>query len=110
MGQEGMPPRKTLRHYERTPLKARIRVTWEDERQATWRETRGRCVDISKRGLGFLADDPLPIRSYVSFRVEKIGFAGSGSVRYVGHKGLKYHIGLEFAGGLHWNDPQGDAD
>lgn len=105
-----MTPRKTLRRYERAPLKDRIRISWEDERRAARREGHGRCTDISERGLGFLADEPMPIRSYVSFRVEKIGFAGSGSVRYVGHKGLKYHIGLEFAGGLRWKDPEAAAD
>ncbi|MCP5113177.1 MAG: hypothetical protein GY953_20290 [bacterium] len=76
-------------------------MVWEDERRQS-RESRGRCVDISERGLGVVLDDPLPIRSYVQFRVVKLGFRGSGSVRFVGRKGLKYQIGLEFSGGLRW--------
>ena len=66
------------------------------------RVDQGRCIDISERGLGVTLADAIPLRSYVQFRIDEINFEGSGSVRYVGRKGLKQYVGLEFSGSLRW--------
>lgn len=93
-----------LRRHQRVPLDSVIRLTWQDQ-NGLQRVAKGKCVDISERGLGILVEENVPLRSYVQFRVEKIGFTGSGSVRYVTRKGLRYVLGLEFAGTLHWQSP-----
>jgi len=90
-----------VRKGARSSLDARISLSWEDS-QGVPRFSRGRCVDISERGLGVLLDVEVPLRSYVNFRIEELGFAGTGSVRSVRYKGLQYLVGLEFAGTLLW--------
>ena len=72
------------------------------------RVAKGKCVDISERGLRVVVEENVPLRSYVQFWVERIGVHGSGSVRYVTRKGFRYVLGLEFSGNLRWA-PQDDG-
>ena len=88
-----------VRSVPRTSLDARIILSWEDG-HGVQRFSRGRCVDISERDLGLLLDDEVPLQSYVNFRVEELQFTGSASVRSVQRKGIRYFVGLEFAGTL----------
>jgi len=48
--------------------------------------------------------EPVPVRDLVNFRVMGTGFAGSGSVRSCVHSRMKYLIGIEFGGGLRWDE------
>lgn len=90
-----------MRRSPRLPLGARVRVTWQDERGDP-KVANGRCSDISETGLGVELDEPIPLRSYVQFRIKDIKFEGSGSVRYLGWCRMKRHVGLEFSGTLRW--------
>ena len=93
-----------MRRSPRSPLGARIRVTWQGERGYP-KVAHGRCIDISETGLGVELDEPIPLRSYVQFRIEKVKFEGSASVRYLGWSRMKRHVGLEFSGTLRWTGP-----
>ena len=98
--------KNNLREHQRVPLNAEILLHWRDETGLD-RITRGKCVDISSRGIGALADDCIPVRTYVHFQIRKIDFSGSASVRFASRKGLRYIIGLELSGVLQW---KGETD
>lgn len=90
-----------LRRHKRSPLDAAVRLSWQDE-QGVQRVVKGRCADISEHGIGILLNENVPLRSYLQFRIDELRFSGSGSVRSVSRKGVKYLIGVEFAGTLRW--------
>ncbi len=97
----------SLRAHVRYPLKARVVVSWEDDRGIA-RLSHGKCVDISERGVGLLIDDPIPERNYVSFEIRAIKLHCSGSVRFARRRGLKHFLGIEFSGSRRW-DPETHA-
>jgi len=47
----------------------------------------------------------LPLRADVMLRCDKIGLWTRAIVRHCGQKGLKYTVGVEFAGGYRWAPP-----
>ena len=96
-----------LRKHPRALLDSEVNLSWEDA-QGVHRHSRGKCVNVSERGLGLLVPDEIPVRSYVNFRVESLRFVGSGSVRSIRRKGPKYAVGLEFAGTLRLPKLPGD--
>lgn len=97
-----MSQEMALRRHTRSPLDSTVRLGWQDD-QGVQRVVKGRCVDISARGIGILLDESVPLRSYLQFRVEGLYFAGSGSVRSVSRRGMKFLVGIEFAGTLRWD-------
>ena len=95
-----MEPRNSRRH-ERTPAPATIRIGWQD-RSGNDKFDITRSFDISESGLRFEVQYPLPPRSDVTVQAEKIGLQARATVRYCIRKGLKYAVGVEFAGGYRW--------
>ncbi|MCW5979108.1 MAG: PilZ domain-containing protein [Bryobacteraceae bacterium] len=92
-----------LRRAPRVPLNSRIRLCWANERGENF-VAYGRTTDISEVGLSVQTEVPLLPHSYVSFRIAAENLEGSASVRHVKRAGLKYTIGLDFTGGLRWNN------
>ena len=90
------------RIHTRYPLKARVRLSWDDE-QGTPRINFGETLDISTRGMAFQLQDSIPLRTYVSFEVKAIRLQGSGSVRFARRKGLRHIVGIEFSGNARWD-------
>ena len=96
---QGNPSRQ--RRAPRVPLDERVRLCWTDDRGETC-VIYGRSLDISEVGLSVRTDMAVPTQGYVSFRLEKVNFEGTASVRHVKRNGLKHIIGLDFCGGLKW--------
>lgn len=92
----------SLRAHERYPIKARVRLSWEDG-DGHPRQCNGHCVDIGECGIGLIVDDPIPLRHYVGFRIPAIDLHGSGSVRFVKRRGLRHFLGIEFSGTTRWS-------
>ena len=90
---------RSLRRHERVPAEAQIFVNWTGP-DGVPRLSRGKCIDVSESGLLAECPDPIPSRTYVSFRSDALRLEGSASVRYCVTKGTRHRIGLEFSGGL----------
>jgi hypothetical protein len=93
-----------MRRQSRIEVAVPVDVMWTDrwghERFAT-----ARSVDICESGIRIQVPEALPERSFVRLRADKIGLAGSGSVRTCIKKGTKFVVGLEFSGGMKWKRP-----
>ena len=90
-----MSAKHTRRHH-RAAHTGLIRLSWEDA-SGHLAYTQGKCVDISESGLRIETPCPIPLRTYVSLRADRIGLAGSASVRHVVRCGAKYTVGLELS-------------
>jgi PilZ domain len=85
-----------LRRHHRVQYIGPARISWEDARGLP-QYAQGRCLDISKSGLRIALEvfEPIPIRSCVSLRLERIKVASSATVKHVTRRGAKYLLGLE---------------
>jgi hypothetical protein len=77
---------------------------WTD-RQGHERFATARAIDICESGIRMQVPEALPERSFVRLRADKIGLAGTASVRSCIKKGTKFLVGLEFSGGMRWKRP-----
>ena len=93
--------KKNLRRHPRVPFPGPLRISWEDER-GTSKYAQGRCLDVSEGGLGIEIEvfEPIPVRSRVSLRADRINFHGSGVVKHIARRGGKYILGLELSQAL----------
>lgn len=87
---------KHTRWHHRAAYTGLIRLSWENA-SGHPAYAQGECMDISEAGLKIEAPCPIPLRSYVSWRTERPGLAGSASVRYVLRCGAKYTLRLELS-------------
>jgi hypothetical protein len=94
-----------MRRQVRIEIAVPVDVMWTD-RQGHERFATARSIDVCESGIRILVPEPLPERSYVRLRADKIALAGSASVRTCLKKGTKYVAGLEFSGGMKWKRPQ----
>lgn len=88
-----------LRRTPRIPLRDRVQLSWTAA-DGTPCYANGVTTDVSETGLRIECPNPVPERSIIAFRLASHRLHGSGSVRSCQRAGLKYTIGLEFAGGL----------
>jgi hypothetical protein len=91
-----------LRRNLRVPSSERIALSW-DETPGNPRFTFAKCLNISPEGISVRTDKPMPIRSYVSLRSEKLHLTGSASVKYCIRHNNWYQVGLEFTPGIKFN-------
>ena len=84
---------KDTRRYSRIPYTGPIRVSWEDRGQPCF--AIGKSIDISQHGMRIEVLPPVRTGVRVQLAVERIGFAGSAAVKFVGRRGAKYLLGLE---------------
>ena len=93
-----------MRRQERAEVAVQVDVMWTD-RQGHERFATARSIDICESGIRIQVPEALPERSFVRLRADKIGLAGSASVRSCIKKGTKFLAGLEFSGGMKWKRP-----
>ena len=95
---------RDLRRKPRIALNSRPRISWQDR----YGQTRMACVkllDICEHGMRIEMPAPLEPKALVGIRDDSIKLSGSASVRHCRRMGSKYHVGLEFLGGLVWRPP-----
>lgn len=95
------------RQTDRQPFSARVRVAW-DCAGGDPMVLPGFCLDISEHGMRLDVPQPIPLRSYVTVRVENllVSIPGRGSVRHCTRKRGRYEIGVEFNGTVKWKAPE----
>lgn len=92
------------RSRDRFPVAAKVHISWTNDQGAACFTT-GQIVDISQSGAKLELNDRVPVRTFVTFQSQELGLHGTASVRYcITHK-LKYRAGVEFSGGLRWDQP-----
>ena len=90
-----------LRRHERDACESILQIVWRD-REGEEKYTNARTLDVSESGMRIEVPEPLPERSYVTLRADKLGLHGSASVRSCVRKGTRYLVGLEFSAGLRY--------
>jgi hypothetical protein len=94
-----------LRRHRRYPIEGgRLRLLWDDGKRE--RVLNGKVLDVSVSGARLLLEEPLPPRALVLCSDVKLGIHGTASVRYCNPVKRKYEIGIEFAGGSGWHEPE----
>ncbi len=87
---------KDLRRYCRVVLPGVVRLSWQDA-SGNQKFARGRCLDLSASGIRVEVPESIPLRSYVTVKLEGVALTSSASVRHVGRLAGKYWVGLEFS-------------
>lgn len=77
------------------------RISWQDRFGQT-RMAKVKLLDISEQGMCIEVPAPLELKTLVGILDDSIKLSGRASVRHCRRMGSKYHVGLEFAGGLVW--------
>jgi len=90
---------RDLRRHDRLAVNYKVEMVWLNEHGETC-FARCMCKDISVSGMRLESPEPVPVRTYVNFHISRLEFRGTGSVRSCVHKGMKYHLGVEFGGSL----------
>lgn len=88
--------KKDNRQHGRVPYLGPARISWDDE-QGISRFAHAKCIDVSEEGLRIEVGEPIPIRSQISLRADRIGFSGSATVRNIAWRGCKYILGLNLS-------------
>src|SRR3954454_18605970 len=94
---------RNLRRNERIPSTERVAVSWDDPTGQS-KFTFAVCLNISAEGISMRVERPLPIRSYVTLRSEKLKLAGSASVKYCVRRNNWYQVGVEFNPGVRFGN------
>jgi hypothetical protein len=88
--------RREHRRYDRTRCADRLRLGWTTD-DGVEVFTQGTCVDVSRNGVRLESREPIPLRTSVSMRAERVNLCGAASVRHITRRGWKYVIGLELS-------------
>jgi hypothetical protein len=88
-----------MRRHGRTDVRALVQLMWKD-RDGNEKFTNAYSLDVSESGMRAEVPEPVPERSYVIIRADKLALHGSASVRSCSRKGTKYVVGLEFSAGM----------
>lgn len=86
---------KDSRRHRRIPYLGPIQISWESYGQT--RFAQGKCLDISENGLRIEVPIPVPVRTSIVLRAERIQLSGSATVRYSTRYGAKYILGIEMS-------------
>ena len=86
---------KEARRHPRIPYTGPVRLSWEDSHRGPL-FAHGRCIDLSETGTRLELPMPIPMHAAVSVTTDRMGVAGSASVRNIKRFGAKYVIGLQF--------------
>ena len=84
------------RQHERLPFSGPVRISWENERGPV-RYAHAKCLNASEDGLRIEMAEPIAVGSRLLFRVDKINFSGSATVRSVTWRACKYILGLNLS-------------
>jgi hypothetical protein len=96
------PSQKDHRRHQRIPYLGAVRISWEDERGIA-RYAQAKCLDVSEEGLRIEVGEPIPVRSTLSLREERIKVGGSATVRYTAWRGCNHVLGLNLSQDLEKN-------
>jgi hypothetical protein len=88
--------KKDNRQHHRVPYCGAARISWEDEHGLT-KFAHAKCIDVSEGGLRIEVGEPIPVRSQISLRADRINLSGSATVRNIGWRGCKYILGLNLS-------------
>ena len=86
----------TKRRHERILYNGPVRISWEDERGEIMYAA-GKCVDISEAGLRIEVSEPVPMRTYVTLRADRINISGTAVVKHIARRSTRYILGLELS-------------
>ncbi|MGD1091423.1 MAG: PilZ domain-containing protein [Bryobacteraceae bacterium] len=89
-----------VRRHRRVPYMGPIRLSWEDERGQP-KFVQSKCLDISESGLRVETSQPIPLRTCLMLRAERINLSGAATVRHSQRYGAKYILGIELSQVLH---------
>lgn len=95
-----------VRRHERHDLDAAIEVRSRDIEGQKVSAT-GSCVNISKGGLMMQVPRAIPVLSHVTFRIARLDFEGTGTVRHCGNTGAYCLVGVEFDDGQCYDPASG---
>jgi PilZ domain len=87
---------KDVRRHHRVPYIGPVQISWESADGNT-RYAQGKCVDLSEGGLRVEVSHPVPVRTNVSLRADRIKLAGSAWVKHSTRHGARYILGLELS-------------
>ena len=87
--------KKERRSSYRIPYAGQVLVLWEDGNDSRYMQ--GKCLDVSERGMRIEVPGPIPLRTRIIVRIERINLSGSASVRHVRRSGNYYLLGLEMS-------------
>ena len=73
-----------------------MRIFWENEHGLA-KYAQAKCLDISQEGLSIEVGEPIPVRSILSLRVERIDVSGSATVRHISWRRCKHILGLNLS-------------
>src|SRR4051812_33038250 len=92
---------KDLRRNERIPAQERVAIGWDDS--SGHKFVLANCLNVSPKGISVRLESPIPVRSYVSLRSEKLQLSGNAAVKYCIRRNTWYQVGLEFNPGVKFN-------
>jgi len=89
---------REIRRHRRIAFSATVNVSWDEG--AGPRFARGKCIDLSETGLRIELPVSIPLRTRVQLTTDRVGVAGSATIRSADRLGGKNVIGLELTGTL----------
>ena len=57
----------------------------------------GRCLDVSKQGVGLALSVRIPVGAFVKVKAHGLNYEGSGTVRHVSLRSGRYVLGLQLS-------------
>ncbi len=87
---------KDIRRHHRIPYVGPVRLSWEDDQRRA-KFILAKCVDISETGLRVEVSEPIPVRTNLQLRAERINLGGSATVKHSVRYGSKYLLGLQLS-------------
>jgi hypothetical protein len=90
-----------LRRHPRIEINTELQLMWKD-RDGNEKYTNAKTINVSESGLNVEVPEPLPERSYVILRVDKLNLHGTASVRSCRPKKTRFVVGLEFSAGMRY--------
>jgi PilZ domain len=90
---------RNIRRHQRIPYIGPVRISWQ-ESDGPPSYIQGKCLDVSKGGLRVESPQPIPARTLISLRAERLSLSGSATVRHAQRRGAKYILGLELNAAL----------
>ncbi len=101
--------RKESRNHRRYVVDSGVlQVAWLDL-TGQMKMARTRALNISTGGICLELPEAARPQSLVRFQSSRFKVMGSGAVRYCKRVGSKYVVGLQFADGLTWHEPQSEV-
>lgn len=93
------------RRHSRFALPGKIKLHWRTAEGHSF-HLPAKCVDISRSGLSLEIERAIPVGTMVQLESPDFRIAGVAYIRHCAPKAIRFVVGIEFAGGLQWNEPK----